>query len=191
MHSYSSSVMNARTGVRQSVDTLHSQSCAVDDGSSAASIVNEICSAAGIVLFAAALERVIAISQPVGWSLALVTALILAETVANRLKLAFSGSLVALLFAVAVFGAAWDASQSLPAAVLITVAANLFYLVRFKTSFVTAATSLALTGIYVAASGATPDLALVSLVAACLLQVVEIALSHGVLSARLAPAAHR
>jgi|GEM_PF-6945920 len=154
-----------------------------------ATTVNESCSAVGILFFAAGIYRIVEISQPLGWLLALATALILAEIVVARLKLALCGGLVSLLLALTMFGATLDATNSLPAAALATVAASLIYLARFKTPLVLTATSVALTGVYVVSNGAALDLASSGLMAACLLLVVETVQSFR--SGRLASTLHR
>ena len=173
MHSYSSNVTNARAA---SVPYHHKS--VIGDAFPAATIVNEICSTIGILFFAAGIYRIIDISKPLGWSLALVTILILVEIVVTRLRLAFCGSLISLLLAATVFGAILDATGSLPDAALATVAASLIYLARLKTPLVLTAISVALTGVYIAINDATLDLALIALVAACLLMVVETAQSY-------------
>ena len=145
----------------------------IDDPLSAATIVSEICGAIGILFFAGGIYRIIDNSKLLGWSLALITVLVLAEIVMNRLKLAFCGSLISLLFTVAVFGATLDATISLPTAALATVAASMIYLVRFNAPFVLTLIGFALAVVYIIVNGAIYNLAAIALVAACLLMVVE------------------
>lgn len=175
MRNHSGMAMNTRAAQREITAARRNENCAVNDGFAAATIVNEICGAGGILFFAAGIYRIIDISKPLGWSLALAAVLILAEIVAGRMRLAFCGGLISLLLSISVFGATLDLTASLPTAALATVAANLIYLARFKASLVLMTTSVALTGVYLGVNDNGLDLASASLMAACLLIAVEIA----------------
>lgn len=167
---------NATT--RHLVDVLNRQETTHGDTFSVETIVYEICGAAGISLFAAGIYRIIEISKPLGWSLALVAVFILAEIIVHRLRLAFCGSLISLLFTVAVFGLTLDATISLPIAALTTVAASLIYLTSFNTPFVLTLTSFALTALYITANGTMLNLGAIALIGACLLMVVGMVHSY-------------